>query len=140
MLTLTPASVAICILVPLVGFLAAKWLFQKDTEIEDRRRGAIRLCAVLKSYGLVEVPKFLESYAVGDYSGVAHQIKQLAELFLSGEDAVVKEFNRVYERVLDAKLRTEEGRALIAAKLGDAVKDTDPSAVTSAPTAQVVKS
>jgi len=50
-MVLTPSSILILVLVPLVGFLAAKWLFQKDTEIENRRRGAAKVAAVLQTYG-----------------------------------------------------------------------------------------
>lgn len=128
-MVLTPSSIAILVLVPLVGFLAAKWLFQKDTEIENRRRGAAKLAAVLQTYGLRKTPEFLQDYAVGDYSGMAHKIADLARLFLDGEEHVVKEFQHVFERVLEAKLQTDEGRAYIAAKLAQTSPVSDsPSA------------
>jgi len=127
----------ILVLVVAVGFLAAKWFFQKDTEVEDRRRGAAHLAAALTNYGLVQIPNFLIDYSVGDYSGMAEKMKQLAKMFLTGEDAVVKEFDQVFERVLVKKLQTEAGRALIAAKLADAVKPSDPTAVQTAPVAKV---
>ena len=121
---LSTSSILILILVPLVGFLAAKWLFQKDTEIEDRRRGAAKLAAVLQTYGLKKTPEFLIDYSVGDYSGMAHKIADLARLFLDGEEHVVKEFQHVFDRVLEAKLQTDEGRAYIAAKLSETAKPT----------------
>ena len=116
---LTPSSIAILVLLPLVTFLGAKWLFQKDTEIEDRRRGAAKLAAVLQSYGLQKTPEFLVDYSVGDYSGMSHKIGDLSRLFLSGEEHVVKEFQHVFERVLEAKLRNAEGRTYVAAKLAE---------------------
>lgn len=119
-MVLTPSTLLIVVLVPLVGFLAAKWLFQKDTEIEERRRGAAKLAAVLQNYGLRKTPEFLIDYSVGDYSGMAVKISALAKLFLEGEESVVQEFQQVFDRVLDAKLRTEEGRAYVAAKLKEA--------------------
>ena len=119
---LTTSSILILVLVPLVGFLAAKWLFQKDTEIENRRRGAAKLAAVLQTYGLKKTPEFLIDYSVGDYSGMAHKIADLARLFLDGEEHVVKEFQHVFDRVLEAKLQTDEGRAYIAAKLSETAK------------------
>ena len=121
-MVLTPSSILILVLVPLVGFLAAKWLFQKDTEIENRRRGAAKLAAVLQTYGLKKTPEFLIDYSVGDYSGMAHKIADLARLFLSGEEHVVKEFQQVFDRVLEAKLQTDEGRAYIAARLSEMSK------------------
>lgn len=132
-------SVVIIALIAVVGFLGAKWLFKKDTEIENRRRGAARLAASLKAYGLVKIPEFLIDYSVGDYSGMAEKMKNLAEMFMSGEEAVVSELDAVYERVLAQKLKTEAGRALVASKLTDAQKEADPSVVSGAP-APAVKS
>lgn len=132
-------TVVIVVLIAAVGFLGAKWLFKKDTEIENRRRGAARLAASLKAYGLVKIPEFLIDYSVGDYSGMAMKIKAYAEMFLAGEEAVVKEFDGVFERVLAEKLKNEAGRALIASKLSDASNPADPSVVAKAP-APAVKS
>lgn len=130
-------QLVILVLVVAVGFLAAKWMFQKDTEAEDRRRSAAKLAATLTAYGLVELPNLLIDYSVGDYSGMGERVKQLAQKFAAGEEAVVKEFDQVFERVLVKKLQTEAGRALIAAKLSDAVVPTDPSVVKEAPIVQV---
>lgn len=126
-------TLVILVLIALVGFLGAKWLFKKDTEIENRRRGAARLAAALQSYGLRRIPEFLIDYSVGDYSGMAEKIRALAEMALAGESAVVQELDTVFDRVLVAKLNTEAGRALVAAKLADAVKAADPAVVQEAP-------
>ena len=126
-------SIVIVALIAAVGFFGAKWLFKKDTEIEDRRRGAAKLAASLKVYGLARIPDFLIDYSVGDYSGMATKIKTLAEMFLSGEEAVITELDGVYERVLSQKLMTEAGRALVASKLADAKKADDASVVQDAP-------
>jgi len=120
-------------LICVVGFLGSKWLFKKDTEIENRRRGAAKLAASLKAYGLEKIPDFLIDYSVGDYSGMAMKIQQLAEMFIAGEAVVIAEFDAVYERVLAEKLKVEAGRALVASKLADAKKAADPSVVASAP-------
>lgn len=135
-MTMSAPFIAICVLTVAVGFLAAKWLLQKDEETEQRRRGAAKLAAVLTSLGLKRIPDFLTDYSVGDYSGMAHKIGELSRLFLEGEEAVVKEFEAVFERVLDVRLRTEAGRALIAAKLADTVRVSDPSVVNRAVTTQ----
>ena len=126
-------AIVIVALIAAVGFLGAKWLFKKDTEIENRRRGAAKLAASLKAYGLVRIPDFLIDYSVGDYSGMAEKMKTLAEMFLSGEEAVVTELDGVYERVLSQKLTTEAGRALVASKLADAKQASDVSSVQKAP-------
>jgi len=132
-MVLTPSSILILVLVPLVGFLAAKWLLQKDTEIENRRRGAAKLAAVLQTYGLKKTPEFLIDYSLGDYSGMAHKIADLARLFLDGEEHVVKEFQHVFERVLEAKLQTDEGRAYVAAKLAELDKPVDAKPASPSP-------
>lgn len=118
----------------IVGYFIARWLFQKDTEIENRRRGAAKLAGVLSAKGLKKVPDFLIDYSVGDYSGMGTHIKQLADLFLDGEDAVLKEFETVFENLLNAKLATPTGRAYVASKLADAADyEHDPSVVEAAP-------
>ena len=127
-------SVVGCALAVVVG----KWLFQRDTAKEDRRRAANQLAGVLRSLGLKETPLFLEDYGVGDYSGMAQKIKDLVKLFLNGQESIVNEFGQVFESVLDAKLSTETGRAYVAAKLQDAAKVTDVSAVKDAPKAGAI--
>lgn len=113
----TLVIVALC---ALCAFLAAKWLFRKDTEIENRRRAAAQMAATLRGLGLKQIPTFLVDYSVGDYSGMAHSIGETARLFMSGEDAVLREFSEVFANLLEAKLKTEEGRLVIAAKLAEA--------------------
>ena len=58
-MVLSLSHLVVLALVVLVGWLAAKWLFQKDTEVENRRRGAAKLAAALKAYGLSKIPDFL---------------------------------------------------------------------------------
>lgn len=131
----TGSSIAMTLLavgfVALLAYVVGKWLFRKDTEVEDRRRAAANLAGKLREMGLIQTPEFLVDYSVGDYSGMAHKIKKLADLFMSGEAGVIAEFKAVSGRVIDAQLKTEEGRALLAAKLSDSVKATDPSVVSS---------
>ena len=125
--------VLVCVLVLVLSYAVVRWLFKKDTEVEDRRRGAAKLAGVLSNLGLKKTPEFLIDYSVGDYSGMAEKIKELAKMFLDGEEAVVKEFDQVFEGVLKAKLSTETGRAYIAAKLTDAAKPADVSVIQDAP-------
>lgn len=126
-------SLLIMALIATVGFLGSKWLFQKDTEKENRRRAAANLAATLKSYGLSKIPEFLIDYSVDDWSGMARKMMQLAELFMTGEEAVIAELDGAYEKVLNEKLKTEAGRAFVAAKLADAAKGSDPAVVREAP-------
>ena len=54
-MVLTSSSIAILVLLPLVTFLGAKWLFQKDTQIEDRRRGAAKLAEIFTDTNTVNL-------------------------------------------------------------------------------------
>ena len=122
MFVLTPATIALLVCVPLLAYFIVKWLCTKDTEIENRRRTAARLAAKLQAIGLKKIPEFLIDYSVGDYSGMANKIHMLSELFLSGDEPVLAEVDTVFRNVLDSKLKTEEGRAFIAAKLAEVTK------------------
>lgn len=123
--------VTIALAVVLAGILAyalVQWLFKKDTEIENRRRAAAQLAATLKGFGLVHIPEMLISYSVGDYSDLAERIHFWAKLLLAGgEEAVLKEFKQIFDRVMDAKLSNPEGRAYVAARLAEASKPATPS-------------
>lgn len=131
---MSPLEVTLlCVLLVAAGYAGTRWLFAKDTEIEERRRAAAKLAGTLSNLGLRKTPEFLVDYSVGDYSGMTKKIADLARLFNDGEDAVVAEFSQVFDNVLKAKLKDEAGRALIAAKLADAVQAADPSVVQAAP-------
>jgi len=119
-----------------LGWALGKYLFRKDEEIEDRRRQAFKLATKLSEYGLTRIPDVLGCYAVGDYSGLGDEVSKVYDLFASGEEAILKEFNAVFLKVLEQKLKTKEGRALIAAELKESVEAGDPSAITSAPQAE----
>lgn len=108
--------------VPALAYLVVKKLCQKDTEIENRRRGAATLAAKLQEVGLRKLPGFLIDYSVGDYSGMANKIRMLAEMLADGDEVVLAEVDSVFRNVLDAKLATEEGRAFLAAKLAEVEK------------------
>jgi len=104
----------------IVGAAVIKLVIKIDTRVENRRRLAGQLAGVLYQYGLTKLPAFLVSYSVGDYSQMGKDIVDTAKIFLAGEEAVIKEFERIFTNCLDAKLDTEEGRAYIAVKLAEA--------------------
>jgi hypothetical protein len=131
--------VLVCVLAAIVCCALSVWLFKKDTESEDRKRGAIKLASTLESVGLKRIPKFLVDYAVNDFSGMAKAVADLVRMFADGgEEAVMSEFGAVFDSLLTAKLHTEAGRALVAAKLEEAVKVDDVAAIVEAPKAGVV--
>ncbi len=138
MFVLTPATIALIVCVPLLAYFLVKWIFTKDTEIENRRRAAAKLAAKLQSIGLKRTPEFLIDYSVGDYSGMANKIHNLADLFLAGDEPLLAEVDTVFRSVLDAKLKTEEGRAFLAAKLAEATKALAPVVAAAAPVVAAV--
>jgi Co/Zn/Cd efflux system component len=110
------------VIVALSGLLAAfvgAYLFRKDTQLENKKRKAIELAAKLKQYGLVQIPALLIDFAVGDLSDFLHRVHMMAEMFTGDEKALFAELDGIFERVLEAKLHTEEGRAYLHAKLGE---------------------
>jgi hypothetical protein len=126
----------VCVLAAIAGYGLIRLYYKLDERREDRRRAASRLASVLAKMGLKRIPEILIAYSVGDYSGMVQQITECVRLFLSGEAAVLDEFDEVFERVLAAKLKTESGRALLAVKLSDAVRPDDPAVVKQAPKAK----
>lgn len=119
-------TIAVALLVLIGGYAGTQWLVKKDTKIEERRRAAANLAGVLRGLGLSKTPEFLIDYSVGDYSGMGEKLVRLAELFLSGEKAVVDEFDKVFEKCLAAKVNTEQGRAYVAVKLDEAYMANTP--------------
>ena len=126
-------------LAAVAAYFASTWLFKKDTNREERRRAAASLAMVLSNLGLVRIPKFLVDYSVGDWSGMGKGLIELARVFVAGEAAVLEEFAVVFDRLLEARLKSDAGRAFIAAKLADAVRFGDPSSVEDAPQAIAVE-
>lgn len=126
---LSGQTVAIYCLSAVVAVLACYvvggLIFRKDTEAEKRRAAAIEVAAKLQELGLRRVPSFLKKFAIYDWSGMYADLKQLADLFTGDPRAVAQEFEQVFDRVFSIKLATAEGRALIAAKLAEAVKPAE---------------
>lgn len=104
------------------GYFAAQWLFKKDTEVEERRRAAGRLASSLREMGFRELPEFFIDYSVGDYSGMCYKLKQLSEKMFAGEKAVMAELDTVFDKLLEIKLNTPEGRSQVKAKFDEATK------------------
>jgi hypothetical protein len=105
-----PVTIALCVTVPvLAGFLAA-FAFRKDTEKENRRRAAIVGSQITRDFGLTHAPKILEAYAVGDYSGMVHEVKELAKLATTPA-LLQAELDSVLKSVVAKKMATPEGKA-----------------------------
>ena len=135
---MSPLEIALyCVVAAGSGKFAVGWLLKKDTAQEERRRGAAQMAMKLREYGLEKTSEFLIDYSVGDYSSMAAKLKDVGKTFLAGEAAVIEEFGQIFDKVFAAKLNTEAGRALIAAKLTDAVRPEDAAVIHAAPTASV---
>ena len=126
-MTLTLSNLVIIALSGLCAWLAAKWLFKKDTEIENRRKASAELAASLKARGFVRLPVLFLNYAVGDYSGMAQQIIDMAKTLAGGEKSVMAECADVFKTLLDVNLRTPEGRELVRVNLAEADKVAAPA-------------
>lgn len=101
----------------LVGREVGKWMFGQNAKLMEKKRAAQVLASKLRENGLRLLPALLEDFAVGDVQDMVEKIHDVAKLVEQGSDAIEKELEGVYERVLDAKLVKPEGLALIKAKI-----------------------
>jgi hypothetical protein len=114
-------TVVLLILVALVCVLlgreAGKYLFGVNEKLVEKKRAAQALAIRLRAAGLTLFPKLLEDFVVGDVSDLLTKIHDLAKLVEAGNDTIEKDLEATYENVLDKKLATPEGMALIKAKI-----------------------
>lgn len=109
-----------------LAYLAGRWWYKKDEEIEDRRREAIRAASSFREAKQDWIADLLTDYAVGDYDEVGVKLAKLVAM--SKSDSELKLFLRTL--ALDAvtgQLKDKNVRDEMAAKLeayGDKVGDT----------------
>lgn len=113
----SPETVALCICLPLLAYFICRWAFEKDTALEDRKRAAGLLASKLTALGFVRSPKLLTDFSIGDVPSLILDFEDILNLFLDGEDAVMKEINGV----LSSMVGTPDGLALVQAALAKAV-------------------
>jgi hypothetical protein len=104
-----------------LGYVGGRFLYQKDTEREERRRAAFLTAASMREKGLNVMGDFLMDYAVGDYSGMAKKLKNAA-VTLSNPAAAEAEFATIFEKMLKSKTPAE------LAKLVEDVQSKLPTA------------
>jgi hypothetical protein len=109
--------IVLSVLAIVIGFFLGKKLFFKQQQLVEEKKAALTLAVELRSWGLVLIPQLFEDFAVGNIVDLFKQIKNLATIVKSGSDAIKKELLGVYDRVLDAQLKTPEGLALLKAKI-----------------------
>ncbi len=123
----------------LLAYVSGKWFFAVDQEVIKIRRAAAVVAANLKEQGWPEeITSALIDVSVNDLASMGEKLHDLAILFEKGDKAIMSKLSVIADRVLDAKLKTPEGRALLAAKLQDVAQATDPS-ITKAIAATVAK-
>lgn len=103
-------------LAALLAFLLGKFLFQKDTEIENHRKAAIDVANILTREGFKRLPQFASNYAVGDYSGMVHELKSAARDF---QDPTIleAELQAVFEKQLRLRVSDAQKRLALLGKL-----------------------
>ena len=114
--TLQPTGVALIVACCVAGVALGILFFKKDTEIENRRRAANEVASILQEKGLRIIPSILSDYAVGDYSGMVAKFKNAAKLLLNPQMANA-EFDGVFTRMLEEKLKDPEQRAALVEKV-----------------------
>ncbi len=105
-----------------LGREIGKWLFNGRSKARGAKRAAQELSIKLREFGLKLLPTLLEDMVVGDVDDMVDRIRDLSLIAKSGDDAIMRELNGTFERVLAVKLSTVEGRAVVAAKLAEAEK------------------
>jgi hypothetical protein len=85
------------------AYFGTKLLKKGDDRVEQRRLGALAVAGVLRGKGFTSIPRALETYAVGDYSGFAAYLHSLASV-LTNPDSADSEFEAVFDKALLSKL------------------------------------
>lgn len=100
-----------------VGRVVGKKLFGVKKDLSILKRSAQTLAIQLRDMGLKRLPAILEEFVITDVDALLQSIKELAAVVKGGNEAIVKELDGTFERMLDTKLRSPEGRALLKSKL-----------------------
>ncbi len=112
-------AIAIAVACVYIGRVVGKWFFGVDAKLKERKRAALKLAIALREYGMRLLPSCLEAYAVFDVPEMIEKMREAETLIDAGPDSILKELDATYDRVLDKKLSTPEGRSLMKAKIAD---------------------
>jgi hypothetical protein len=105
-----------------VGREIGKWMFGVSEKMVQKKKAAQVLATELRANGLKIIPQLLEDFAIGNVNDMLQKIYDLSKLVESGSDAIKKELEETYESVLDAKMQTAEGMALLKSKIAEVEK------------------
>jgi hypothetical protein len=114
--------VVLAVMAYFVGREIGKRWFGVKKDVSGMRRSAQQLAIVLREHGLRRLPTMLEAFVVGDVDDLFDDIKTFAEMVKMGNEAIVKELEGTFDRMLGVKLNSPEGRALIKARVEAAEK------------------
>lgn len=104
----------------LLFYNVGKWLFQKDDKWERLAESFLELASILSEYGLTIIPSILKKLAIKDFSGAWKIVTDFVALLQLSPEAVLKEFDKTFDRVLDAKLQRPESRMYLKARIAEA--------------------
>ncbi len=100
------------------AYFVIRFLFTRDTAVENRRLESIELSDVCSKNGLPILGKALKRYAVGDYSGLAFAVRDIRDT-ISDPDELENVVQRFLGIQLDKKLKTVEGREELVKAIED---------------------
>ncbi len=83
------------------------WLYNRR---EKRRKHALELAGLMRDWGLSWFAEGYEDYAVGDYSGLAHKIKEVVQAVRTDEAMIAKLWD-VTIKVATAVAQSDESKA-----------------------------
>ena len=107
-------TVALLICAPALAYFLAKWLFQKDTEKENKRRRAAEVAAIYKKRGLEDIPNQLINYSVADLSGVIHGfVEALHKYVMVKDEEVEAQIDRILTNMIKAAYLTAAGKTVV---------------------------
>jgi hypothetical protein len=117
-------NIVILILAGVCAALLVKVFLRKDSARCNKHKGAGLMAGSLKAHGMNRIPAILMDYSQYDWQGIGKKFESIYELFQQGEDVVLAELSAVFKSVLKETVKTEEGRAYVAAVLAEATKAT----------------
>ncbi len=91
----------------LVLTVAGLWLYNRR---EARRKHAIELMKLMNQWGLAWFAELFEDYAVGDYSGIVHKVREIVRAVRSDE-AIVAKLGEVAKKVTSYYAANDATRA-----------------------------
>jgi hypothetical protein len=119
-------QVLVWVCVAVACFVVGQWigkkLFGVKKDVSKLKRSMQSLAITLREHGLRRLPEALEEAVVGDVDDIFVAVKDFATVVKAGNEAIVCELEGTFNRMLDNKLTSPEGRALVEAKLNEAKK------------------